>query len=267
MNKKIAIIGTGNMGQAIAQSLIDKKVVNSRDLMLTNIVFNGLETFSKTDIIVTGNNKKAVNFADVIILAIKPQNMQEVLEEIKEDLREDKLIISIAAGISISAIERDFNLKIVRVMPNLAAKFGQSLSAWVKNKNVSTDDVKIVKKILGAIGIEVEVLSEDMIDRITPISGSGPAYIFLLAELLENAAKEFGFLEKTSEKIARQTIIGAAELLKNSSLSARELRANVTSKGGVTEKAIEVLEKGKLREIFMQAIIEGYNKTLELQKI
>lgn len=267
MRKNIAIIGAGVMGKAIAKGLLERKIVSTKNLFLTNIAIEGLEEFSNQGVAISKDNLQAVKKADIILLTIKPQVMDVVLEEIKKYVS-DKLIISIAAGISISHIQEFLgnDKKIIRVMPNLCAQVGESMSCWVAAQEVSKEEKLTAKEILTSIGKEIELSQESQIDIITPISGSGPAYVFLLAELLEKEAIALGIDEENARVLAKQTIIGSSAVLQNSSEHVEQLRQHVTSKGGVTEQVIKVFEEKNLRELFHEAIEKGFEKSKQLNK-
>ncbi len=267
MNKTIAIIGAGVMGKAIDKGLLAKKIVSPQNLFLTNIVLEGLEEFFNQGVTVSTDNIAAVKAADIVLLTIKPQIMDSVLTEIKDVIAE-KLVISIAAGISISHMQEFLgNKKIVRVMPNLAAQVGESMSCWICSKEVKTSEKALAKEILTSIGKEIELQDESQIDIITPISGSGPAYVFLLAELLENEAIAMGISAIDAHLLALQTVIGSANVLQNTNKSFEQLRLNVTSKGGVTQEVVQTFEEEKLREIFHKAIENGFKKSKQLNKL
>jgi len=252
MKHKIAIIGAGNMGQAIAQGLLSNKIIAQNQLFLTN---------SKTR-----NNHDAVKKADVIILAVKPQVSHGILQEIKDGVK-DQLIISIMAGISIHTIQQALGKKaIVRVMPNLGAKVGLSMSVWVKSKEVTKNQKTVVKDILNAIGQELEVDGEEKINIATAISGSGPAYFFYFTELLEQEAIKLGFSQKDAQLLAVQTLQGSAELLRHSKLSTNTLRLHVTSKGGTTEAAFEEFAKNNFDKIFQEGVQAAKKRAEELNR-
>lgn len=253
MKGKIAIIGNGNMGQAIAQGLLGKKIVTRNKLILTNSE--------------TKNNKEAIKKADVIILAIKPQIAKTVLEEIK-DVIEDQLVVSIMAGITIDTIRQALGkeIAVVRVMPNLAAKVVNSMSVWVRSKKVTDAQGELVEAILEAIGTQLELKNENQINAATAISGSGPAYFFYLTELLEKGAVRLGFSQEQARVLAKQTLLGSAELLKTSIYSTEELRHAVTSKSGTTEAAIKAFKKENLEKSFQLGIKAAYNKAKELNQ-
>lgn len=266
MKQKLTIIGVGNMGRAIASQLLQKQLFTPEQLTLCNPTTSKLGEFISQGVTIMQNNKSGIKKADILLLAVKPQKMFVVLEEIKSVIRKDQLIISIAAGISLFSIEETIEQKlaIVRVMPNLGAQVGQSVSVWVKNEYVTADQKKIIEEMLQAIGIVIAVTDEEHIDMLTPISGSGPAFFFYLTELLEKAACAFGFSQETAAVIAKQTMLGSAEVLRDSKSSPETLRKAVTSKHGVTEKVLEIFEKEKLPEIVTEGIHAGFERAKEL---
>lgn len=251
MKEKIAIIGNGNMGKAITSGLLSRKIVIKNQIFLTD---------SKTK-----NNKEAVQKAEIIILAVKPQVIKPVLEEIKNCIK-NQLVVSILAGVTIKYIQENIGKKIavVRVMPNLAAKVGQSMSVFVCSKEVNKTQKKLLKIILNAIGKELELQNEEQINSATAISGSGPAYFFYLTEVLGKGAIKLGFTKEEARLLAKQTLLGSADLLQASTYSAEELRHAVTSKGGVTECAILEFKKANLQAVILNGIFSAFNKAQEL---
>lgn len=269
-NKKLTIIGGGNMGQAFAEGLLRNKVFSPANLMITDVNQDKLQTVQrKWKVEITTNNRQAVDNAETVLLAVKPQQLKNVLTEIKATLNPTTLLVSIAAGFTIDSIQKAINRKtqpIVRVMPNLAAKVGQSVSAWKANRAVNNQQKKIVKEMLAAIGTELEVETEARLDTITAVSGSGPAYFFYFVESLISGAKKLGLSEKEATQLALQTFYGAAELLKKDSRSPSQLRQTVTSKGGTTAAALKVFEEKKFSEIIFQALKAAENRAKELKQ-
>lgn len=153
---------------------------------------------------------------------------------------------------------------VVRAMPNLAAKVNKSISCWVRSKEVSAKYASYFKKIFQSVGQEIEVKNEKILDQITPISGSGPAYFYYLTELLENSAIRLGLNRKLASVLAKQTLIGSSELIKKSILSPKDLRYKVTSKGGITEAVLKKLDQLEMRQIFYSAVKAGSNRALEI---
>jgi len=170
------------------------------------------------------------------------------------------------AGITIGTLQNILgkNTAVVRVMPNLAAKVGKSMSVWVKSGQVSDTQSAAAKTILESIGTQLEMRNENMINAATAISGSGPAYVFYLAQLIENGAVDLGFSRKNARLLTEQTLIGCAELLKTTGKSAEDLRAAVTSKGGTTEAGLSVLEKDDLQNTVLKAIQAAFERAKQL---
>ncbi len=196
--------------------------------------------------------------SDCYILAMKPQDFVEF------DTGE-KLVISIMAGVSIKRIQGKCGTKkIVRAMPNLPLKVGKALTGWIASDEVSEDEKQFAKKIFESFGEEIELDNEDKVNAITALSGSGPAYFYLLTEFIKKAAVEMGFCQEDAEKIAKRTIVGSAELLEKSGLSAEELRKKITSKGGTTEAAIKYLEENGIEETVKGAITAAQKRAEEL---
>lgn len=254
INKKIAIIGIGNMGKAITKGLQTWGMVEQDKLLLSNSL---------------KDNVKVTENSDIIILAVKPQVIHEVLNQIKEHLNKKKLIISIAAGVSIYTIQNVVGKKVsvVRAMPNLGAYAGESMTCWVKSSNTSKKQAREVRKILASIGKEIELQNEELLSAVTAISGSGPAYIFYIVELLEKAGIQLGVEKNIAQQLAVQTVIGSVTILKSSKLSAKKLREKVTSKGGTTEAAFEEFKKYEFEKIFHVGVLKAFEKSRELSMI
>lgn len=250
-NKTLGIIGFGNMGRAIQDGLLKNKLISKERLLTSNK---------------QGNNKEVASKSNILILAVKPQIIKNILEELRDIASSDKLIISIVAGAEINSLEKILgtNKRIIRVMPNLCAKVNQSISCWVKNKNINFEDVKNFKKIFKSIGKEIELKDENLIDQITAISGSGPAYFFYFTELLEKAAIDIGLDKNIAKILAKHTLIGSAETAKCSNNSILELRTAVTSKGGTTEAAFKIINNSKFNDIFFSAVKTAYEKSVQL---
>jgi pyrroline-5-carboxylate reductase len=266
-NKKIAIIGAGNMGSAIARGLVCSKAISSKNVIVSDPSTEKLQALEELSIETLSDNKKAVQHVNIVILAVKPQSIPDVLLEIAKVVSKRQLVISIAAGVEIKTIKRLLGKKqpTVRVMPNLCATIGMSVSCWTASKEVSRYSRRLIEKILRAVGTECFIDDESKFDQITAISGSGPAYVFYLAELLEETAKKIGLQKDLSRILSMQTIVGSAELMKNSAQSSKELRAGVTSRGGVTEAVFDVLGKHHIDNIFIKAIRAGARKAKELR--
>lgn len=251
------------MGGAIAGGLLAKKIIKPQDLTLADQNLIKLKKFKNFKISINNNNLKACENAEVVILAVKPQILNQILLEIKPAIKPNQLIISVAIGITIKNIAKNLNQNqpIVRVMPNLAALEGASMNGWFANQAVKLEQKKIIKQIFSSIGQELELKKEADIDKITAISGSGPAYVFYLSEMLEKGARNFGFSREQAALLARQTIIGAAWVLKNSKKSSKELRQAVSSPGGTTEAAFKVILGSNFSQIFQDALKAAWKRS------
>ncbi len=266
----IAIIGAGNMGASLTGGLIknghpvDKIIAtdpsHEKRLHLTHTY--GIKTLD--------DNLAAVSVADVVIFAVKPQAFEVVASPLKEIINQRKpLIISIAAGVRAASIQKWLggHAAIVRVMPNTPALVGAGASALYANPEVSDEQHNIAESIVRAVGIAVWVKEESQMDTVTALSGSGPAYFFLILEALQEGAEELGLSAETAQMLAQQTALGAALMAIDSTHSPAELRQHVTSPGGTTEAAIAVLEKSDLRSILKKALVAAKNRSEELANL
>jgi pyrroline-5-carboxylate reductase len=268
ITKRIAIIGVGNMGGAIARRLLDKNVVGASNLFLCNKTLADLDEYRGFGCLVTDEIAEAVKNADVILFAVKPQVFLALLPELKKFIKPGQLILTIAAGVPIDFLKQAFGQSqpVVRIMPNLCAMIGESMSVWVKSEEVTRGQEAVVKEILQAIGKEIMFSKEELIDAATAISGSGPAYLFYLTEILETNARDLGIPAGAATLLARQTVIGSARLLANSEKSAKELRLGVTSKGGTTEAAFVVFDAINLKAVFKNGVRAAWIRAKELRK-
>ncbi len=268
MKKDFSLIGYGNMGKAFLDGMLRKNVFSSQKIIVADPSAEKLVHLAKEGIQGTTNNTEAVKEADIVFLAVKPQQMGGVLQEIKNAIKLDTLIISIAAGFAIdsmtNALEKP-NQPIVRVMPNLAATVGKSVSGWIASSHVSDEQKMTTKTLLQAVGTEFIVDTEETLDVVTAISGSGPAYYFYFTEALIEAGKTLGMEETQAIQTATQTFLGAAELLKQSGKSPQELRMAVTSKGGTTEAAVSFLEKQSFFSLILGALQKARDRALQLR--
>jgi pyrroline-5-carboxylate reductase len=245
---KIAFIGGGNMGEAIIRSLLESKLCKPADISVSDISDSRRQYLKEHyGIIVTANNREAIQGQDVVVLAVKPQNIKEVLDDLKIILKADQFILSIAAGVKINTIsEGAGHRKVVRSMPNTPAQIGLGISGWTATQEVSEKQKELARTILRAMGKEIYFDDEEYLDKVTAISGSGPAYFYLFAESLIDGAVGLGLKRQDAEKLVLQTMLGAAHLMEKSAKAPAELRRDVTSKGGTTERALEIFEKSDL---------------------
>jgi pyrroline-5-carboxylate reductase len=268
MNQKIGFIGVGNMGGAILDGLIrlaQKNHATTEKIWVYDAVEEKAALFAQRyKINQVHSNKDLVSAAEVIVLAVKPQDLTKTVAEFSSVLTEKHIIISILAGTPVSKLRQTMGdkPKIVRAMPNLGATVGESITAIT-----STDAgaLKVAREIFEACGKVIE-LDEKHFDLVTALSGSGPAYFFLLMELLVEEGKRHGLKEADAQLLAAQTALGAGKLIMQKSESPAVWRERVTSKGGTTEAALKVLSENKLAETVRKAVEAAYKRGRELGK-
>lgn len=264
--KKIGIIGCGNMGETILKGIVSNKIALAKDVSISDIDSTKLDRIkSLYKIDATFNNSVIAKESDIIIVAVKPQEIAATLSSISGCLDRKKLLISIAAGATIKKI-RSFiggETPIIRVMPNMPALIGKGFSALAYSKNIDKNLVKIAKKIFNSIGDVIEVKENDL-DAITAVSGSGPAYFFYLVELLIKSGVKLGLRSDVAKKAAFKTALGSIELLNQCGEEPSALRKRVMSKGGTTEAAFKVFKKRKLEDIIQTGIKAAKERSREL---
>ena len=263
---KYCFIGGGNMAKALIGGLISKGV-NNRDIKVIDPDAKARkECESLYELKTFTNHKNSGCDANVTILAVKPNLVHDALTSFKP--KDRSVLVSVAAGIKISTLEKLLgpNKPIVRSMPNTPALVGKGATVVKSNTNVNEDQKKMVEDLFGAVGIVRWMESEEDLDAVTAISGSGPAYFFLFAELIEKAATQIGLEKKLARERSLQTFYGSALLLENSSDSAKTLREKVTSPGGTTEKALAYLETNNLYSLLLEAIMEAKAQAKYLSK-
>jgi len=263
---KIAFIGGGAMGEAILSAVLDKGISTPQDMTVSDIAEARCQHCSqKYGVAVTTENLRAVDEKDVVLLAIKPQNLTEVMAELEGQLQPSQLVISIIAGARIDTLSRGLNHGcIIRVMPNTPAQIGEGISVWTATAEVTEQQKKSAASILGVMGKEICLEEEKYLDMVTAVSGSGPAYVFLFIESLTEAAVHIGLPQDVAEELVLQTLIGSGHLLQRSGKPPAELRRMVTSPGGTTAAALAEFEKGKFSELVRQAVLAAYNRSKEL---
>lgn len=269
-DKTISIIGTGNMGEALVSGLISSKSTAAENIICTDIREDQLESVKeKYGVAVTTNNLDAVKASEIIIYAVKPQIIAPVLVETASKLDMSKLIISIAAGVSLAAIESCLNkkLRLIRVMPNIAAFVKESATVVAAGKNASQDDVKMAMAIFDSMGKTIFLKENILMDAVTGLSGSGPAYIFLIVDALADGGVKVGLARQDALFLATQTVLGAAKLLMETKEHPGKLKDMVTSPGGTAIAGIHTLEKGGLRTTLINAVEVATQRSRELGEI
>ena len=264
---KICFIGGGNMATALASGLINNGMP-ARNITITDIHQPLLDQHAKNLGVQTSqDNKLAIQDADAIILAVKPQVMEQVLSPLKAPLGEQKsLLISIAAGITLTSLASWLgnSQAIVRCMPNTPALVGSGATGLHANPSVSPQQKSIAQAILQSTGIVEWFSDETALDAVTAVSGSGPAYFFLVMEAMIAAGEKLGLSAQASKNLTLQTALGAAQMALEADVEVSELRRRVTSPGGTTQAAIESLQASQLEAIFEQALTAARDKSIEL---
>ncbi len=268
MNKKIGFIGCGKMASAIIGGVISSKFVDADCITASEISVEAAEEKSKKlGIKVVTNNNELVKNSDIIFVATTPNFVEGVLNEIKDSVTQDKLVVSIAAGITTNFIQNILpeNTRVVRVMPNTPALICEGMSGITGGKSATKDDVEFVKQLLSNIG-KCIVVEESQIDIVTAISGSGPAFYYKVINEIARAGEKLGLDYEKSLTLSIQTAIGSAKMLLNSDKSAEELIASVATKGGCTRVGVDFMDEEKTNELFYNLIDKTREKAKALGK-
>lgn len=266
-NCTLAFIGGGNM----ARSLIGGLINNGFAAQSIHVADHNTETLqnlsARYPVQTFTDNVAAIADADVVILAVKPQQLQKVSRELAGHWQQEKLLISIAAGIRLDDIGRWLGADkaaIVRAMPNTPSLVQAGATALCANDHVSSEQHELAESILRAVGVALWIRDEKQMDAVTALSGSGPAYFFLIMEAMQSAGMELGLPEDTARLLALETAFGAAKMALESNESACVLRQRVTSPGGTTERALDEFEQGDLRGLFKKALNAAAGRAGEL---
>ena len=269
-NKKLGFIGGGNMAEAMIKGLLSASFIEAKNIFVSEPAEAKRNTLhAEYKIKVSADNRELVKKCDILILAVKPQILQEVLVDIRSLVDSDKLVISIAAGVPIAiiddALRGDKNKKfsIVRTMPNTPALVQEGVTAIASGQHVSKTDVKIAHRIFEAVGCTVDV-EEDQLDAVTGLSGSGPAYIFMLIEALSDAGVKMGLSREVANILTIQTVLGSAKLARESGKHPGELKDMVTSPAGTTISGLHALEEGSFHTTLMNAVEDATLRSREL---
>jgi pyrroline-5-carboxylate reductase len=266
--RNTGFIGAGNMATAMIKGLVESGVYRKEQLGASDKDSSALKRMAEQfGVEPYGSNSDLVHQCSTVVLSVKPQNMKDVLNEVKEGIRDDHLIISIAAGIPLKMIhdilKRDIPL--VRVMPNTPALVQKGVSALAAGEFATPEHMAVARTIFDAVGGTVEV-KETMMDAVTALSGSGPGYIFRMMECMVDAGVGVGLERETALSLVIQTFLGAAHLAKSSEYPLSRLREMVTSPGGTTEAGLGMFEKTGLKETIRKAVEAACKRSVELGK-
>lgn len=266
-DKKIGFIGGGNMGEALISGLVLSEAATPQNIICSDIREEPLtELREKYKVNTTTDNVEVARTSEILIYATKPQILADVLKETAEVLDKSKLIISIAAGVPLAAIEAGLQkeLRLIRVMPNICAFVKESATAIAAGKYVQDGDIELAKAVFDSVGISVFIKENILMDAFTGLSGSGPAYVFLIIDAMADAGVKMGLSRKDSLLLSTQTVMGSAKLLLESNEHPGQLKDRVTSPGGTSIAGIHTLEQGGLRTTIMDAVEAATNRSKEL---
>jgi len=263
MQYELGFIGAGNMAEAIARAAIDHQILPAAQLIASDPAEPRRQLFESLGIAVTTDNTQVITQSQQLLLAVKPQMLPKIIDDLRNHIRDDQIMISIMAGIRSNKLAEQIGkkLRFIRVMPNTPMLIGKGMSGIALGADAQPGDDALAIKLFSAAGKAVSV-DEDGIDSITAVSGSGPAYVFYLAEAMQEAAEQLGLEDAAA--IVSQTLLGAATLLSQSQDSAEELRRKVTSPGGTTQAAIEHIEANQLCRIVIDAMGRAHQRSIEL---
>jgi pyrroline-5-carboxylate reductase len=265
-NSQIAFIGSGTMGEAMVKGLLRQGLMTPEQIFASGPrTERGRELAERYQVHVTTDNVAAATDADIVVLSIKPQVLCRVLKELEGNVRSEALVLSIVAGATMDSIRRTLHTPaVVRVMPNTPAQIGLGISVWTATPATTEEQKGQALAILRALGEEVFVDDEVYLDMATALSGTGPAYVFLLMEAMVDAGVHLGFSRHVSEKLVIETMRGSVEYARQTPRHLATLRNQVTSPGGTTAAALYQMEKGSLRTVLSRAIWAAYQRSQAL---
>jgi pyrroline-5-carboxylate reductase len=267
LRKRIALIGAGAMGEAVIAGALRKRLVKPADLIAAAPrEERRIELHRKYEIEVAAANSAAVHRADVVVIAVKPQRLTEVMKGLK-GIPADALVLSVVAGASLKKLTAGLKHKaVVRCMPNTPAQIGEGITVWTATNETSAAQRQLARQILEALGEQIFVEDESYLDMATALSGNGPAYVFLFTEALIDAGVHMGFPRRIAEALVLQTLKGSADFYQRAQQHPAALRNQVTSPGGTSAEALYYLEKAGFRSAISRAVWAAYQRSLELGK-
>jgi pyrroline-5-carboxylate reductase len=263
---KFAFLGAGNMAEALVSGILKARLAPPANISATDISTSRLDHFQRTfQIQVGSDNAEETKRADVIILCVKPQTMDAVLSDIKGKLSQEQLLISVAAGYPLKRIQKHIgdNVPLVRAMPNTPAVIQEGVTALSGSSSLSPHHLQMAQTIFESVG-KVVIVDESLMDAVTGLSGSGPAYVYLVIEALTDGGVRVGLPRAVAGVLAVQTVLGAARMVLETGEHPASLKDRVTSPGGTTIAGLQQLEDGRLRAMFMKAVEAATNRSREL---
>jgi pyrroline-5-carboxylate reductase len=268
LNKKVGIIGCGNMGEALIKGLVNSRLVSKKNLFVSDVREGCLKNLKESYGISTFlSNREVVSKSDIIILAVKPQVIEGVLKEIATAVKPSHLIISVAAGITLRFLSKHLGekAKVIRAMPNTPALVQEGVTALCSGKGIQEEDLQTAQKIFQSVG-KVVIVDESLMDAVTGLSGSGPAYFLFILEALIDAGVKMGLSRETATILTVQTCLGTMKLLLATSEHPAKLKDKVTSPGGTTIYGLHALEEGGVRGSLISAVEAATMRSRELGK-
>lgn len=262
----IGFIGNGNMGGAIVNGIIDRKIASPQNVIISDINEESLKkTSEKYGVKTTIDNTDVAKNSDMLFLAVKPNVLYKVIDEIKDFVNSQTLIVSIVAGQSIEKIEKAFEkeIKLVRVMPNTPAFVGEAMSGLSPNANANDEDIKKAVDVFSSIG-RAEIVPEKLMDAVTAVSGSAPAYVFMFIEAMADAAVIGGMPRSQAYTFAAQAVLGSAKMVLETDMHPGELKDMVCSPSGTTIEAVAVLEQEGMRNCIIKAMQACMDKSANM---
>jgi pyrroline-5-carboxylate reductase len=267
---KIGLMGAGRMATALARGLVDAGIVTAKSILASDPSAEARRSFAEAvpGALVAADNAKRVAHADVIFLAVKPQHMSEAQEALQDAIRRDALVVSIAAGITLDRIASQLpeGQRIVRVMPNTPCLIGQGASAFSLGKYATPDDSKLVSTLLSAVGAAFEV-PESLLDAVTGLSGSGPAFVYSMIEAMTAGGTAAGLPVELAAELAVRTAAGAAAMVLETGEKPAVLRERVTSPGGTTVAGLAVLGERGFSKTVAEAVVAAARRSVELGQL
>ncbi|KAF1778828.1 Pyrroline-5-carboxylate reductase, dimerization domain [Phytophthora cactorum] len=263
---RLAVIGGGNMAEAIITGVLTEGLIPTSKVVVSDPNPSMRTKYAKLNVETHTRNSSAVKEADVILVAVKPQVVDDVLRAVKASMDPDALVISVVAGQSIKQLQQHLgqDSHIIRTMPNTPAMIGEGTTVWAQSAEVTSAQHELTKQILGSFGVEVFVDDENALDMATALSGSGPAYFFLVAEAMIDTGVHMGFSRPVATKLVQQTMLGSALYMQSEDVHPVELRNNITSPGGTTAAGLYRAEKNGFRAVIADSIWAAYERCLEL---
>ena len=266
---KLGFIGTGNMASAIMGGIIKNQIIPANDIIGADVMEAGRERVKEQfKIQVTADNHEVINSSDIVILSVKPQFYAEIIAEIKNDVREDQIIITIAPGKTLAWLKEQFgkNVKIVRTMPNTPAMVQEAMSAITTNEHITEEETKMVVSLFESFG-KAEIVPESLMDAVVGVSGSSPAYVYMFIEAMADAAVNDGMPRAQAYKFAAQSVLGAAKMVLETGKHPGELKDAVCSPAGTTIAAVAKLEEGSFRSTVIAAQNACSEKSRAMSKL